>query len=117
MAKQLNDPAKLAQAQLGLAQAMLLAGDYTGASSNAKQAAESLARLGKQASQWPALLVAARAAQNLGDKTVAREYAMRAKDILLKLEQRWGSESFNTYLRRPDIQRLRKQLDQLAGSV
>jgi len=117
MAKQFNDPAQLARAQLELAQAMLLAGDSTGASSNAKQAAESLARLGKQASQWPALLVAAQAAQNLGDKTVAREYAIRAKDILLKLEQRWGSESFNTYLRRPDIQRLRKQLDQLAGSV
>jgi serine/threonine protein kinase/Tfp pilus assembly protein PilF len=117
MAKQFNDPAQLAQAQLELAQAMLLSGDSTGASSNAKQAAESLGSLGKQASQWPALLVAAQAAQNLGDKTSAHDYAIRAKDMLLKLEQRWGSESFNTYLRRPDIQRLRKQLDQLGGPM
>jgi serine/threonine protein kinase/Tfp pilus assembly protein PilF len=117
MAKELNDPAQLAQAQLGLAEATLLAGDPLAASSNAKQAGEIFARLGQQASEWRALLIAAQATQNLGDKNAAREYAMRARDTLSKLEQRWGSENFNGYLRRPDVQRLRKQLDQLAGSV
>ena len=107
-ARQLNDPAQLATAQLALAEALLLAGDSRGASSNALQAEEVFARLGQPASEWQALLIAAQASQNLGDKSKAREYAMRARDTLSKLEQRWGSENYNTYLRRPDVQRLPK---------
>lgn len=116
-AKQLNDPSELARAQLAFAAAVMLAGDSNTASSNALQAQEVFARLDQPASQWPAQLIAAQARQNLGDKTAAREYAMRARDTLSKLEQRWGSENYNTYLSRPDIQRLRKQLEQLIGSV
>jgi hypothetical protein len=116
-AKDLNDPAQLAQAQLVLAEASLLAGDSLAASSNAKQAAETFQRLGQQASEWRALLIAAQALQNTGDKNTAREYAMRARDTLAKLEQRWGRENFNSYLRRPDVQRLQKPLAQLTGSV
>ena len=116
-AKELNAPAQVAQAQLGLAEAALLAGDSLTASSNAKQAAETFARLGQQASEWRALLIAAQATQNLGDKNAGREYAMRARDTLAKLEQRWGSEGFNSFLRRPDVQRLRKELEQLTGSM
>ena len=115
-AKDLNDPAQLAQAQLGLAEASLLAGDSLAASSNAKQAAETFQRLGQEASEWRALLVAAQALQNTGDKNTAREYAMRARDTLSKLEQRWGRDNFNSYLRRPDVQRLQKQLAQLTES-
>lgn len=117
MAKELHDPAQLAQAQLGLAEATLFAGDSQAAASNAKPAAETFARLGQQASEWRALLLVAQATQHLGDKSAAREYAMRARDTLFKLEQLWGSENFNSYLRRPDVQRLRKQLDQLTGSM
>jgi serine/threonine protein kinase/Tfp pilus assembly protein PilF len=117
MAKELKDPAQLAQAQLALAEATLLASDFLTAASNAKQAADTFARLGQQASEWHALLIAAQATQNLGDKNAAREYAMRSRDTLSKLEQRWGNENFNSYLRRPDVQRFRKQLNQLTGSV
>lgn len=117
MARHLNEPAQLAKTQLALAEAMLLAGDSRGASSNALQAQEVFARLGQPASEWHALLVAAQASHNLGDKNMAREYSMRAKDLLSKLEQRWGSENYKSYLSRPDIQRFRKQLDQLAGSA
>jgi serine/threonine protein kinase/Tfp pilus assembly protein PilF len=117
MAKLLHDPAQLAQVQLVFAEATLLAGDSLAASSNAKQAAEIFARLGQQASEWRALLMTAQAAHNLGDKNAAREYAMRARDTLFKLEQRWGTENFNSYLRRPDVQRLRKQLEHLTDSM
>lgn len=116
LARQLNEPAQLATAQLALAEAMLLAGDSRAALSSALQAQEVFARLGQPASEWRALLVAAQASHNSGDKNMAREYSMRAKDLLSKLEQRWGSENYNTYLSRPDMQRFRKQLDQLAGS-
>ncbi|HAF25121.1 MAG TPA: hypothetical protein DCK93_19815 [Blastocatellia bacterium] len=115
MARQLADPVKLASAQLTLAKALLNSGDYAGASTNAVAAAEAFARLELMASEWQALLIAAQANQNLGDKTKAREYAVRARDSLFKLEQRWGSDNFKSYLGRSDIQRLRKPLDQLAA--
>ena len=117
LARQLNDPAQLASAQLALAAAMLLADDSRAAVSNALQAEEVFAKLGQLESDWQALLIVAQANQNLGDKARAREYAMRAKDRFSKLEQRWGSENYKSYLSRPDIQRLRKQLEQLTGSV
>ena len=116
-ARQTNDPSMLARAQMAFAQAILLAGDFTTASSNALQSQEIFARLDQPASEWQALLIGAQAAQNLGDKSTARGYAMRARDTLSKLEQRWGSEYYKTYLSRPDIERSRKQLDRLIGSV
>jgi uncharacterized protein HemY len=117
MARQLNDPAQLAAAELALAEALLLAGDSKAALSSALQAQEVFGRLGQPASEWRALLVAAQASQNLGDKSKSGEYAMRAKDLLSKLEQRWGSDNYKSYLSRPDIQRFRKQVDQLSASV
>ncbi len=116
LARQVNDPVDLARAQLALATATTLGGDLGSASSHALQAQEVFARLDQPASEWHALLLAAQASHNMGDKNTARGYAMRARDALLKLEQRWGSENYNSYLSRPDIQRLRRQLDQLTAS-
>ncbi|MGH9930837.1 MAG: tetratricopeptide repeat protein, partial [Pyrinomonadaceae bacterium] len=117
LARRLNDPAELAQAQLALAVAMLFAGDSKAASSYALQAEEIFARLGQPASDWQALLIVAQASKNLGDKSKASEYAMRARETFSKLEQHWGSENYKSYLSRPDIQRFRKQLEQLTDSV
>ena len=115
MAAQLNDPAQLASAQSAFAAALLLAGDSRSALTNALQAQEVFARLGQIESESQALLIAAQASENLGDKAKAREYAMRAEDTFTKLEQRWGSEDYKSYLSRPDVQRLRRQLEQLIG--
>jgi hypothetical protein len=114
--KELQDPVLLANAQLTLAETQLVAGDHQGAQTNALQAQEAFARMGQQASEWRALLMTSLALQNSSDKVRAREYAMRAKESLSKLEQRWTTESYNRYLNRPDIDRLRKQLVQLTGS-
>lgn len=116
LTKQLNDPAQLASAQSAFAAALLLAGDSRSAVTNALQAQEVFARLGQIESEWQAWLVAAQASEKLGDKTNAREYAMRAKDTFDKLEQRWGGEDYKSYLGRPDIQRLRKQLEPLIAT-
>jgi tetratricopeptide (TPR) repeat protein len=116
VARELNDPAQLANAQLTLAEAMLLAQDSQGALNNALQAEEVFARFTQQASHWHALTIAALASQNIGDKTRAREYAMRARDLLSKLDQRWDADSYHSYLNRPDIDRLRKQLEHVTGS-
>lgn len=117
LTRQLNDPARLATAQLARAVVALLAGDSQAASSYALQAKEVFTRLDQSASEWQALLIAAQASQNLGDKNRAREYAINAKETLSKLEQRWGGENYNAYLSRPDIQRFRKQLEQLTSTV
>ena len=111
-----NDALLLARTQLALAETMLLAGDSRGALERSVQAETTFAQLGRQASEWRALLAAAVASQKLGDKNSARGYAERAKETLSKLEQRWGNDNYNVYLSRPDVQRLRKQLDQLLGS-
>ena len=116
LARQTNDPAELATAQLALATATLLEGDSKGAATNALQAQAVFARLGQPASEWQALLIAAQASQNLGDKAKGHEYAMRATEMFSKLEQRWGSENYKSYVSRPDIQRFRKQLEQLNSS-
>jgi hypothetical protein len=115
--RQSADPAKLAQAQLVFAEAMLNSGDSQSAASTAEQAADTFLRLDQQESAWRALTVAAQASQNLGDKMKAREYALKARESHSKLEQRWDAESYKSYLSRPDIQRLRKQLDQLPSAV
>jgi serine/threonine protein kinase/Tfp pilus assembly protein PilF len=116
IATQLNDPAQIAVAQLVSAIAALDAGDSVSAASLAKQAEEVFARLNQASLQWQALVLLAQASQNSGDKTRATEYAVRARDTLATLEQRWGSDNFNSYLNRPDIQVRRKQLAQLVGS-
>ncbi|HYR78103.1 MAG TPA: protein kinase [Pyrinomonadaceae bacterium] len=113
LAKQLNDPWELAKAQLALAETMLLGGDSPGAVSNAMEARDVFARFGQQASEWRALAVAAIASGKVGDKTKAREYALRANESASTLEQRWGNENWNTFLGRPDVQRFRKQLERV----
>jgi serine/threonine protein kinase/Tfp pilus assembly protein PilF len=117
LAKGLNDPAQLANAQLALAEVLFVSGDSDAAASSALAAQELSARLGRPASEWRALLILAGVNQNSGDKISAAEYAVRTKDLLSKLEQRWGVDNYNSYLRRPDVQRYRKQLDQIAASA
>jgi len=116
-ARQVENPAQLADAQLTFAETMLVSGDSRAAAPNAQQAADAFLRLGQDESAWRALTLAGQASQNLGDKMKAREYALKARDSLSKLEKRWNAESYKSYLSRPDIQRLRKQLDQLASAA
>jgi hypothetical protein len=118
LAKQLNDPVQVATAQLALAAAALLEGDSRAARDNALQAEEVFARLGQFESEWRALLIAAEASQNLGDKGHAGEYVARVQEVLAKLEERWGSESFRSYFsKRSDISRLRQRLDQVRSNL
>ena len=116
LAKSLNDPAQLANAQLALAEVSLGAGDLSAAGTNASDAQQVFAKLGRPASEWRALLIMALVNENSGDKIRASEYAVRTKNLLFTFEQRWGAENLNSYLSRPDVQRYRKQLDQFSAS-
>jgi len=116
MAKRLNDPRQLAQTQLVDAQALLSAGDNQGALETANQAQTFFARAGQMASNWQALLIPGLASRGLGDTAKSHEYGARAEESLAKLRQSWGPEVFESYLRRPDIQRLQKRLKLLSAS-
>lgn len=117
IARQLNEPSQLAAAQLALAEVAMVGGDAKTAHANALEAQQIAARLGQPATEWRALLIAAQASAKLGDKVAVTEYSVRAKDLLAKLEQRWGSQNYQTYLVRPDIQRLRKELERLGTAA
>jgi len=109
-AKQLKDPGRIAATQLALARAMLLAGDAQGALANALEAQQSFARPGQMQSEWQAWALAALASRSAGQAAQASDYAQKAKELLARLEQSWGTENFGSYSSRPDIQILRKQL-------
>ena len=103
----------ITSAQLALAEAMLLDKDAGSALSTALEAQKTFGQSGQKDSEWRALLIAARASDVVGDKSAARDYASRADAACNALQQIWGADSYESYLRRPDIQGYRKQLMQL----
>jgi serine/threonine protein kinase/Tfp pilus assembly protein PilF len=110
MAGSLGDPWLLSTAKLALADAEFETNDFKGALRDALAAQESFARLGQPESEWRAWLAAARAARRANDDEQARQYAAHIPELLSGLGQRWGAESYNSYLTRPDVQLLRKLL-------
>jgi len=112
MAPQAVDPRVLSKALLALAEAMRENGDDKNALATAMQAQERFSRAGQQESEWRALLIAGRASLRLNDADAARNHLSRAESVLLSIQQRWGSEAFNSYLARPDSQFHRKQLSE-----
>jgi tetratricopeptide (TPR) repeat protein len=116
IATHLNNQDLLCATQLALAEAMIETGDGSGALQNAQQVQERCNRLGKQDSEWRALLIAARAAQLLGDGPKVMGYAARAAVLRSALEQKWGSENYNRYLTRSDIRLYNKHLNELLTS-
>jgi serine/threonine protein kinase/Tfp pilus assembly protein PilF len=112
MATNSKNPWLISRAQLALSEAMLLANDPQNALTNALAAQGSFERSGQQASEWRALLVAARASRRLNDEVKVREYESRAAQTLSSLEKKWGAEVYSRYLTRADVQSLRKQLNE-----
>jgi tetratricopeptide (TPR) repeat protein/tRNA A-37 threonylcarbamoyl transferase component Bud32 len=113
MAKKVNDPQLISSALLALAEVLLIGNDAKGSLENALEAQNMLARSGHQDSEWRALLIAARASNLAGNKAAAQEYASQADSLCAGLEQKWGKEAYNGYLRRPDIQNYRNQVEQI----
>jgi hypothetical protein len=50
-----------------------------------------------------------------GERAIAREYAVRAETSRAALQARWGEDSYQRYVRRPDIHVRLQQLGQLLG--
>lgn len=107
-----GEPRLIANAQLALAEA-LLSTDAAKALTAALQAQQIFARLGSRHSEWRAWLIAAQASHRQQDTTKVDEYATYASGLLTTLERNWGTSEYNSYLSRPDVQRYRKQLDEV----
>jgi len=99
---------------LAHAEALLAAGDAQAALDAALAAGHWFAGAGNQESEWRSWLVAARAESALGHVDKSREDAEKARQLLAGIEQKWDSDNYKTYLSRPDIQDLRRQLASLA---
>ena len=92
-----------ADVRLIVAEALLAAGDWRGASSAAFQSLEGFERLRKQESAWRAWAVASRASRLAGAHEAAREQSTRAADLLSNMKSVWGQEAFDGYSSRQDI--------------
>jgi serine/threonine protein kinase/Tfp pilus assembly protein PilF len=113
MAKKSNSPSLISNALLALAEVMLLGKDERGALENSLEAQRLFARSDQLDSGWRALLIAARAEELSGNKSAARNYALQSDRLCAGLEQKWGKDAYDGYLRRADIQNYRSQLDQV----
>jgi serine/threonine protein kinase/tetratricopeptide (TPR) repeat protein len=116
-AKLTGDPWLVSCSLLALAKAQLANGDAAGALASAQEAQSSFVRSGQKVSEWRAWFVAARASQRAGDLNAARDYAARATNLLAELQQKWGTDAFNVYQARPDVQLCRKQLGELSADT
>jgi serine/threonine protein kinase/tetratricopeptide (TPR) repeat protein len=112
-ASRAGDPHLLSGAQLALAQALLESNEGGRALDVALQAQGSFSNTGQQDSEWRSLLAAALASRSAGDNLKAHEYAGRASAVLLAIQQQWGDAAYDKYLKRPDVEYLRKQLDEV----
>ena len=111
MASHASDPKLLSGALLALAEALLENGDMEGSLINALRAQNAFAVTGQQESEWRVWLIAGLAGHRLNNADGARDRLSNASNALNGLEKRWGTDHFNTYLARPDVQFYRKQLD------
>jgi serine/threonine protein kinase/Tfp pilus assembly protein PilF len=109
-ARRASDEALLSKSLLALAEVALASGDAAVALRNALEAQVRFARASQPESEWRAWLVAARAER---DEAIRRSYTARASEILSSLEQKWGTDAFNSYMTRPDVQISRQQLGSL----
>jgi len=112
LAKESRTPRLISSAQLALAEVLLLAKDAEGALRAALDAQPLCARSGQQDSEWRAWLMAARASQITGNRSAAQTYASKAQTLCDGLREKWGSDAYEGYLRRPDIQSYRSQIAQ-----
>lgn len=113
MAKELKSPRQLSSALLALAEVLLLGNNAPRALATALEAQAMFAQAGQQDSEWRALLIAARASQLAGNKSSMQDYASRADALCRGLQEKWGAEAYAGYVRRPDIQTYRRQIDQI----
>lgn len=117
MARRGGDYALLSKALLALSEVLLEGGDAQNALAIALEAKDRFAGAAQQESEWRAWIIAARAHRRLGNEEAARNDLAQAERVLSQLQQRWGAEVFDSYLKRLDIQFSHKQLGDSPASA
>jgi tetratricopeptide (TPR) repeat protein len=111
MAEQSKNGLQLAFAKLTLAEVLLSNAQPQEALIAATEAKAVFAAGAEKESEWKASLLAAMASDQAGNPHQARELKAEAVAALAILEQRCGSQNFATYTARPDLQKLRQNLN------
>jgi ATP/maltotriose-dependent transcriptional regulator MalT len=106
----------MAEPMLARAEALLAAGNRREALDTALAAQPDFARTNRNEPAWRGWVLAARAASAMGDAPKSREYSQNAANSLAALERKWDSESYKTYLSRPDVQVDRALLGRALGA-
>jgi len=109
-ARQTGDPRLLGAALLALAEVLVEFRDGQNALAAANEASGIFEKADQLDSLWRAQLMAGRAHQLLGDYQTARAEFLRADNLFTGLEQRFGTENYRSYQKRPDVVAYRKQL-------
>ena len=117
LAQNAGEETLIFDAMLALAQVLYETGDVDRALTFASNVAVRLERSGELESEWRAWLVAARCDMRKRDWENARTRLTHANESLTKLQQQWGSEAFDRYQLRKDIQFSRKQLSDALSAV
>jgi serine/threonine protein kinase/lipopolysaccharide biosynthesis regulator YciM len=116
-AKATGDPRLIADAELAFAGSLYETGEFEAALATALEAKATFSRAGQRESEWRACLIMARAAEHLSGAVKTTEYLSRAENVLMELQQRWGTEVFNAFCARPDVQVLRRPLTHALSPV
>jgi tetratricopeptide (TPR) repeat protein len=98
-----DDPADVWDRKLTIADAELAAEQPNEARQLAIAANDYFAGSARPESQLRSALIAAAAANQLGDQSGSQTYRNKAVDILTGLKQTWGPDPLQSYLTRPDI--------------
>ena len=106
----------MVEPMLARAEALLAAGDRPKALEAALAAQPEFARTNRDEPAWRGWVLAARVESALGNAAKSREYREKAVNSLAALQKKWDSESYLTYLSRPDVQLDRSLLSRLPGA-
>lgn len=106
-----GNPFYISNANLSLGEALLASGASEEALAIVLRAREEFARAGRVDMEWRALAVAGLAARRAGSNERADEHLAQAAALLPQFERRWGAEMTKSFLARPDVQKLRRDID------
>lgn len=109
-----NRQSTINAARLALAEAELNHQQFAAAAQLSMQVKKDCLAAEQHESAWRAALIAARAAEALGDRKNAREHAAQALALLAHLEPDLGAEFYDVYLKRPDTAVCQAQAKQIA---
>ncbi len=117
LASKVTNPRHMAVARHVTAQSLILNHEPKEAVDLAISSANEFARLGLKESRWRSLQTSAAALAAAGEREKGRESARQASEALNELKAKWSREDFESYLSRPDVALIRRQLEiQLAQS-